>query len=272
MNQETDRYAVFGHPVAHSRSPEIHHHFAEQTGEAITYERIDPGPDGFENAARQFFEEGGKGANVTVPFKEAAFELANEVTERAKRAGAVNTLKVLDDGRLLGDNTDGAGLIRDISVNLAFTLEKRRVLVLGAGGAARGILGPIIDAGIASLHIANRTPARAETLAERFRGPLPITTGGLDDWPATAFDLVLNTTAAGLSGEGPDLPRRLLAPGALCYDLVYGPELTPFLHQALRNGAHIADGWGMLVEQAAESFYVWREVSPDTATLIHERG
>lgn len=272
MSQESDRYAVFGHPVAHSRSPEIHHHFAGQTGEAITYERIDPGADGFVEAARGFFAEGGRGANVTVPFKEAALELADELTERAERAGAVNTLKALDNGHLLGDNTDGAGLVRDIESNLGFRLSDRRMLILGAGGAARGVLGPLVDAGIGHLHIANRTAKRAERLAERFRGTANITAGSLGNLPNTPFDLIVNATAASLAGETLDLSRHLLAPQALCYDMAYGPELTPFLQQALKHGAHVADGWGMLVEQAAESFHRWRDILPDTTRLIHHRG
>ncbi|MCP1728249.1 shikimate dehydrogenase [Natronospira proteinivora] len=263
-----DRYAVFGHPVAHSRSPEIHQQFAEQTGQAIQYERIDPGADGFEASVRAFFEKDGKGANVTVPFKESAFKLADKLTARAERAAAVNTLKRLEDRRLLGDNTDGAGLLRDITGNLAVRLEKRHVLVIGAGGAARGILGPLLDAGISRLHIANRTPARARTLAEHFPGHLTITTGDLGEWPTDSFDLIINTTAAGLSGDSLEFPRRLLAPDTLCYDLVYSPALTPFLHQGLRYGAHIADGWGMLVEQAAESYQLWRNTRPDTTALL----
>ncbi|WP_406672265.1 shikimate dehydrogenase [Natronospira sp.] len=268
MNQSSARYAVFGHPIGHSRSPEIHHHFAETTGRTIHYERIDPGVDGFESAVSDFFQSGAQGANVTLPFKERAFHMAEALSDRARLARSVNTLAVGRDGRLIGDNTDGVGLVRDLTANLGFSLEGKRLLLIGAGGAARGVLGPLLESGVEALYVANRTRERAQQLAQDFRDTGPVSGGGLDDLPNQLFDLILNATAASLSGDNVDLPHRLFAPHCLCYDMSYATELSPFLQQGIRHGAHVADGWGMLVEQAAESFQIWHGIRPDTADLL----
>lgn len=261
---EMNYYAVFGNPIAHSKSPQIHRAFAEQTGERIHYDKqlVPPGQFGY--AVEQFFRSG-KGLNVTVPFKLEAFELADELTERARAAGAVNTLKKLDDGRILGDNTDGCGMLRDITVNLGWQIKDKKVLVLGAGGAVRGVLLPLLQENPASVVIANRTQSKAQDLVELFNSPV-LSSAALDDLPR-GFDVVINGSSAGLSGEAPDLPEGLLAENACCYDMVYGKELTPFLTWAKNHGAQVADGLGMLVEQAAESFYLWRGVRPETSAV-----
>lgn len=259
----TDRYAVFGHPVAHSKSPSIHTAFARQTGEDLSYEAILAPLDGFAEHLAAFVAAGGRGANVTVPFKEAAHALADRLTPRARLAGAVNTLRFDADG-ILGDNTDGAGLVADLVRNLGRTLAGTRILLLGAGGAARGVVAPLLDRSPAEFVIANRSVDRAQALAERFgRGVRACGYDTLD----TPFDLVVNATAASLAGELPPLPPRVFAPGALAYDLMYGQE-TPFMRFARDHGAAAADGLGMLVEQAAEAFFVWRGVRPDTAPVI----
>ncbi|MDR3324132.1 MAG: shikimate dehydrogenase [Zoogloeaceae bacterium] len=271
-----DLYAVFGHPVAHSKSPRIHAEFAAQTGQALHYEaRLVPLP-GFVDAVRQFVTEGGRGANVTVPFKEEAFRLCespgNTLTPRARQAGAVNTLKFSPQGGILGDNTDGAGLVRDMETNLGFSLAGRRILLLGAGGAARGVLTPLLERQPSQLTIANRTAAKAKTLATAF-APLaacPLSGAGLEDLVGQAFDVLINATAASLENAALPLPAEIFAPGCLAYDLMYGKGETPFLRQARHTGAaHLADGLGMLVEQAAEAFLLWRGLRPDTHALLH---
>jgi len=258
----TDRYAVFGHPIAHSKSPQIHAAFARQTGQDMTYEAILVPLDGFAASVAQFIAAGGRGANVTVPFKEEAFRLANRLNPRARRAGAVNTL-IFDDG-ILGDNTDGAGLVADLTRNLHCTLAGRRILLLGAGGGARGVVEPLLDQQPAALVIANRTVGRAQELAELFdRGVRACGFDALDE----PFDLVINATAASLAGELPPLSPRVFTPDTLAYDMMYGRD-TPFLAFARTHGAATADGLGMLVEQAAEAFLLWRGVRPDTAPVI----
>jgi shikimate dehydrogenase len=258
----TDRYAVFGHPIAHSKSPQIHAAFARQTGQDMTYEAILVPLDGFADSMAQFIAAGGRGANVTVPFKEEAFRLASRLNPRARRAGAVNTL-VFEDG-VLGDNTDGAGLVADLTRNLHCTLAGRRILLLGAGGAARGVIEPLLDQSPAELVIANRTIDRAQELAELFdRGVRACGFDALDE----PFDLVINATAASLAGELPPLSPRVFTPDTLAYDMMYGRD-TPFLAFARMHGAATADGLGMLVEQAAEAFWLWRGVRPDTASVI----
>jgi shikimate dehydrogenase len=258
----TDRYAVFGHPIAHSKSPQIHAAFARQTGQDMTYEAILAPKDGFAASVAQFIATGGRGANVTVPFKEEAFRLASRLSPRAERAGAVNTL-VFGDG-ILGDNTDGAGLVADLTRNLHCTLAGRRILLLGAGGAARGVIEPLLDQQPAALVIANRTVGRAQELADLFgRG---VSACGLDA-PDAPFDLVINATAASLAGELPPLSPRVFTADTLAYDMMYGRD-TPFLAFARSHGAATADGLGMLVEQAAEAFWLWRGVRPDTAPVI----
>jgi len=259
----TDRYAVFGHPIAHSKSPLIHAAFARQTGQDMTYEAILAPLDGFAESVTAFVAAGGRGANVTVPFKEEAFRLAGRLTPRARRAGAVNTLALDADG-ILGDNTDGAGLVTDLTRNLHRTLTGRRILLLGAGGAARGVIEPLLDQQPAALVIANRTVGRAQELAELFdRGIRACGFDGVD----TPFDVVINATAASLAGELPPLSPQIFTPDTLAYDMMYGRD-TPFLAFARAQGAATADGLGMLVEQAAEAFHLWRGVRPDTAPVI----
>lgn len=263
-----DRYAVFGHPVGHSKSPQIHAAFAAQTRQSLTYEAIDAPPGSFAMALRRFLDAGGRGCNVTVPFKAEAYRLADGCDKLAGQAQAVNTLRVEPDGRLAGFNTDGVGLLRDLTQNLGLTLIGRRVLLVGAGGAATGIIGPLLAAGIAELVIVNRTPQRASDLARRFAAQGPVRAAGLDA-PGGGFDLVLNATAAGLDGQTPNLPLAVFGPETLAYDLVYGPAAVPFLNLAEKAGARAChDGLGMLVEQAAEAFWLWRGLRPATAPVI----
>lgn len=258
----TDRYAVFGHPVGHSRSPRIHAAFAAQTGQALTYTAIEAPLDGFVAALQAFRAQGGRGANVTVPFKEQAFRLATRLSVRAEQAGAVNTLAFSADA-IYGDNTDGAGLVRDLTQNMGVALAGKRVVVLGAGGATRGVLGPLLAEQPATLFVANRTATKAAALAAVFG----CVGGGFEEIPAQPFDVVINATAASLVGELPPLAEGVFAPGALAYDMMYGRE-TPFMVFARARGARVADGLGMLVEQAAEAFALWRGVYPETASLL----
>jgi shikimate dehydrogenase len=259
----TDRYAVFGHPIAHSKSPQIHAAFARQTGQDMAYEAILAPLDGFADCVAQFIAAGGRGANVTVPFKEEAFKLASRLSARAQRAGAVNTFTFDADG-ILGDNTDGAGLVADITRNLHFSLAGKRILLLGAGGAARGVVGPLLDQQPAMLVIANRTVSRAQELAELFDQNVRACGFEAADTP---FDLVINATAASLAGDLPPLSPRVFTPDTLAYDMMYGRD-TPFLDFARSHGARTADGLGMLVEQAAEAFSLWRGLRPDTPPVI----
>ncbi len=266
---ETGLYCVFGNPVNHSRSPDIHHAFAAQRSDAVQYEKREAPLDDFAGAVQTFREAGGQGANVTVPFKEQAFSLCDAITERADQAGAVNTLW-WDGEQLHGDNTDGAGLVKDIRDNQGWSIHKKRVLILGAGGAVRGVLAPLLAEEPTLLRIANRTKEKAEALAANVmkgEGP-PVLGGGLDNLMGQ-FDLVINAISAGLQGEMPALPDGLLAEGAVAYDMVYGNEPTPFLRWAEQQGASAtADGLGMLVEQAAEAFEIWRGWRPDTAPVM----
>ena len=267
-----DRYAVIGNPIAHSKSPLIHCAFARQTGQDLTYGRILGHPDGFAEEVRRFFADGGRGLNVTVPFKEQAWALVDERSPPAETAGAVNTLIPLPGGRLRGDNTDGVGLVRDLEINHGFRLSGRRVLLLGAGGAARGVLRPLLETGLEELVIANRTAAKALELAASAVALGPVRGCGLADLGAIAkggFGLIVNGTSAGLSGAVPDLPTNCLAPGAWVYDMLYGDGPTAFCRWGASQGAAQAlDGLGMLVEQAAESFWLWRGVRPETAPVI----
>ena len=268
-----DHYAVIGNPIAHSKSPWIHAAFARQTGQALVYQTLLAPLDGFEQSVTAFRIGGGRGLNVTVPFKLEAFALANHHTPRAEAAGAVNTLAFGPDG-ILGDNTDGAGLVRDLSFNLHCPLAGRRILLLGAGGATRGVLLPLLTSLPASLTIANRTASKAIALAERFiphAGRARVDGCGFEELAGRRFDLVINATAASLADELPPLPPGLYADGALAYDMMYGRGQTPFLRAALADGAaRVADGLGMLVEQAAESFALWRGVRPDSAPVLAE--
>ena len=265
----TDRYAVYGHPIAHSRSPRIHALFAAQTGQDIVYDAVLAPLDGFVQKISADAAAGLKGANVTVPFKEEAFRLASRHTPRAERAGAVNTLQFGDAGEILGDNTDGAGLVRDLTVNHGLVIKGQRVLVLGAGGAVRGVLAPLLAERPARLCIANRTAGKAVELATAFADLGPVSGGGLAALDGSGFDLVINGTSASLSGELPALPAGVFAPAGAAYDMMYGKGETPFLALARAQGAtQRLDGLGMLVEQAAEAFFVWRGVRPASAPVL----
>lgn len=257
-----DRYAVIGHPVAHSKSPWIHAEFARATGQDLEYGRIEAPLEGFARAVDDFRAAGGKGLNVTLPFKEAAFRYCARVSERARVAQVVNTLVLEQEP--YGDTTDGIGLVLDLTRNLDVSLEGSAILLMGAGGAAQGVVPALLEAGVARLAIANRTVARAQALAARFP---PARGCGYDALGEEAFDLVINATSAGLAGEASPLP--LLKPGALAYELVYGRE-TAFLAAARAAGARACDGLGMLVEQAAESFFLWRGVRPDTRPVLQK--
>lgn len=267
-----DRYGLVGHPVEHSRSPLIHTVFARQTRQRLTYELIDAAPEEFETAVRGFGAAGGKGLNVTVPHKEAACALCDESSEAATAAGAVNTISIVG-GKLRGDNTDGVGFIRDVTVNHRQALAGKRVVVLGAGGAARGIIGPLLAANPASVAIANRTAERAEELVARFGAAMLAAQTFATIAEQPPFDVVINATSAGLKGESPPFPASLVGPQSFCYDLVYGSSDTPFVVWAKHHGAaRAAQGWGMLVEQAAEAFAIWRGVRPDTKPLLKQLG
>ncbi|HTT08968.1 MAG TPA: shikimate dehydrogenase [Gammaproteobacteria bacterium] len=268
-----DCYAVVGNPVAHSKSPRIHQAFAKQTGQSLVYlaQAIEPGD--FVAAVAEFQRLGGKGLNVTLPFKLEAHALCARRSERAEQSGAVNTLWFERDGRICGDNTDGIGLMRDLTMNHGMAVAGRKVLLLGAGGAAQGILPALLAERPAKLTIANRTFSRARALA----GRVPLAERGMIDvlpmeaLAGRAFNLIINATAASLAGELPPLPDDVLHRGGDCYDMMYADEPTVFMQWGLRYGAaRSVDGLGMLVEQAAESFYLWRGIRPDTAAVIKE--
>jgi shikimate dehydrogenase len=261
-----DQYAVIGNPVAHSKSPQIHAEFARQTGQDLSYERLLAPTHAFLATTSAFRARGGRGLNVTLPFKGEAFRYATLLSERARAAQAVNTLK-FEDKATFGDNTDGAGLVNDLARNLGCAVAGRRVLLLGAGGAARGVIKPLLEQQPARLVLANRTLGKAQSLARSFGGGLEAGTYAV--LAGRQFDLVVNATSASLAGELPPLPPGVFAPGALAYDMVYGRDDTPFLAFARSEGvAALADGLGMLVEQAAESFFVWRGLRPDTAPVL----
>jgi shikimate dehydrogenase len=263
-----DRYALFGNPLGHSKSPLIHGAFARETGQDMSYETIECPVDSFAPAIAAFRAAGGRGANVTMPFKLEAFALADDRSERAERAGAVNALR-FEGGRIVADNFDGVGLVSDIRRNQRTEIAGRRVLLMGAGGAVRGAMLPILAERPAALVVANRTVAKARNLGVQFAGLGPLDTGGYDDVGARTFDLVINATSASMRGELPAVPRSAFAPGCLAYDLVYGKGLSPFLELAAGAGAgRLADGVGMLVEQAAEAFAWWRGVRPSTGQVI----
>jgi shikimate dehydrogenase len=264
----SDLYAVFGNPIAHSKSPAIHTAFAGVSGQDMRYEARLAAVDGFAQAISAFVAAGGKGANVTVPFKEEAFRLATRLSERAARAGAVNTL-AFDGGEVFGDNTDGAGLVRDITHNLGFSLAGKRILLLGAGGASRGVIAPLLAEKPASLFVANRSADKAVALAQAFSDIAKLDAGNFAKTEGNSFDLVVNATSASLSGESLPLPPGIFASGSLAYDMMYGKGETPFLALASQQGAaRRADGLGMLVEQAAEAFFVWRDVRPATDRVL----
>lgn len=261
-----DKYGVVGNPIAHSRSPEIHQRFAQQTRQKLTYERIEIPLDGFEDRALALREAGYRGLNVTVPFKLDAAKLADDLTARARLAGAVNTLK-FDEDTILGDNTDGIGFVRDVRERLKFNLSDCSVLVLGAGGAVRGLLGSLLDESPRWLAVANRSHTRAEELAEEFG----VEAIHFDEVPAEHFDLIINGTTTGLNHEAPAIDPETFNDCALAYDLVYAAEPTPFMQLAQSGGAkQVVDGLGMLIEQAAESFLLWRGVRPETAAVYRD--
>ena len=266
-----DRYGVMGYPVSHSRSPVIHRLFALQTNQHIQYELLQVSPDKLETAVRQFQRTGGKGLNVTVPHKSEVAKLCDHLSERASTAGAVNTLS-FRESEIHGDNTDGIGLLRDLAINQGITLEGANILILGAGGATRGIVGPLLEMQPSSLCIANRTIDKAHALAEHFSHSGPVSACRFNMVPVSEdYDLIINATSAGVRGETPPYPEAALSERTFCYDLSYGLKPTPFSTWAREHGAaRSVMGWGMLVEQAAESFHIWRGVRPDTAPVLKQ--
>ena len=268
-DSSADRYAVFGNPIAHSKSPRIHSLFAEQTGQHIIYTAETAPVDGFISHINTFFQQHGKGANVTVPFKEDAFRFADQLTPRAQRAGAVNTLSLLDNGDVQGDTTDGVGLARDLLENRKVVLDNKRILLIGAGGAVRGVIEALLAQHPALLCIANRTASKAVQLSDDFADFGNIEGMGLEALDGQQFDVVINGTSASLQGKLPDLPDNLFHAQSISYDMMYGAEKTPFMRWSEQKGAaNVYDGLGMLVEQAAESFFIWRGVNPETTSVI----
>jgi len=275
MTPDIDRYAVFGNPIAHSKSPQIHTLFAQQTKQSLTYTAELAEIGQFELAVRNFINNNGKGLNITVPFKEDAWRIASERSERAQRAGAVNTLSLLPDGHLFGDTTDGVGLVRDLMQNHKITLTDKDILVIGAGGAVRGVLESILEQNPKSLLITNRTAHKAVQLADDFSDIGNIRGCGLTDTGSTYshndFDIVINGTSASLQGNLPALPDSIFRKNSCSYDMMYAKQETPFMQWSASCGAeNIYDGLGMLVEQAAESFFLWRKVKPETAPVIEQ--
>jgi shikimate dehydrogenase len=269
-SSKPDRYAVMGHPIDHSWSPFIHGMFARQTGQNLTYRLLDIPPEKFRSAAVEFFTTGGRGLNITVPHKPAAAEFVNRLSARAEAAGAVNTILAESNGELMGDNTDGVGLLTDLTANLGLRIAGLRILILGAGGATRGVLGPLLDARPSMLTIANRTPERAAELVEEFSKPGTLSGCGFEDIKDDEpWDLLINATSASLKGATPLISPTLIGPDTLCYDMAYGKGDTSFTRWAREQGAaRTVKGWGMLVEQAAESFHLWRGVRPDTGSVL----
>jgi shikimate dehydrogenase len=276
MNEElsaatdsVDQYGVVGHPITHSHSPFIHGLFAKQTGQAMVYRRHDVPAEQFREWIRGFFGNGGRGLNVTIPHKVVAADIADELTPRALRAGAVNTLAVQKDRRILGDNTDGVGLIRDLTENLGLTITRRRILIIGAGGATRGIIAPLLAFEPVELVVANRTADRAQALVAQFEDLGAIRGCGISDLSVGTFDIVINATSASLTGDMPNIPSEIISATTACYDLAYCKTETPFTRWALDRGCESAtQGWGMLVEQAAEAFCLWRGIRPETAPVL----
>lgn len=267
----TDRYAVFGNPINHSKSPDIHKAFAVNTDQDLTYEAVCVPEDSFSGYVADFLSGNGRGLNITIPFKQDAWELSEVRSPRAELAGAVNTLYKNDAGQLCGDNTDGIGMVRDIVRNHGGQIQNKRVLILGAGGAVRGVLQPVLEEKPSRLVIANRTASKAVELAELVNDLGDVSGYGYDTLPEECFDLVINGTAASLNGEVPPISATLLAEGAWCYDMMYSAEPTAFCQWASENGAEkVMDGLGMLVEQAAASFQIWRGVEPDSKAVINK--
>jgi len=266
----TDQYAVIGNPIAHSKSPRIHAAFASQTDQNIQYDKLLVEKGQLEHAIDDFRQQGGKGLNITVPFKNDAFVLADSLTERAQLAGAVNTLVLNEDGSLHADNTDGIGLVHDLTSNHGFNLKGARILLLGAGGAVQGVLLPLLQQQPAEIVIANRTVAKAEALCEKFSDYGKLSASSFEALKGESFDGIINGTAASLQGEVPPLPDNILNNNSWCYDMMYSNEPTAFVTWGKEHGANQSvDGLGMLVEQAAESFYLWRNVKPNTVQVIN---
>jgi len=269
MPDTIDRYAVFGNPIKHSRSPQIHHRFAEQTRQPMLYTAELAEIGRFEQAVKDFAENGGKGLNVTVPFKEDAWRCATQHSPRAQRAGAVNTLMMQADGRLFGDTTDGIGLVRDLRQNHKIEIKNKDILIIGAGGAVRGVLEALLEQQPASILVCNRTKQKALQLSEDFSDLGNISGCGLDEVGQSSFDIIINGTSASLQGDLPPLPGSIFRDSSCSYDMMYSAQATPFMTWSTDNGAkQVFDGLGMLVEQAAESFYLWRGVRPETAPVI----
>lgn len=271
MPSSSLKYAVVGNPVKHSKSPLIHSLFAQQSGKDLVYEAIEVEEDNFEGFVKDFFANQGAGLNITVPYKEKAFTLADSCSPRAQLAKAVNTLFVDDQNKLCGENTDGWGLVTDIKVNHAFPIKGKRILILGAGGAVRGALAALVFEQAANISIANRTLSRAEQLREEFKSHASVEALSYEAIGQQQFDLIINGTSSSLSGELPPISPELLAPDCCCYDMMYGDKDTTFVSWAKQNGAALSvDGLGMLVEQAAEAFAIWNGVRPDTAGVIDQ--
>jgi shikimate dehydrogenase len=264
-----DQYGVAGHPIAHSWSPFIHGMFAKATAQNLVYRLFDIPPAEFRREILRLITSGVRGLNITLPHKQAAAELVNQLTPRAARAQAVNTIAYFDDAELLGDNTDGIGLVTDLEQNLGLELANQRILVLGAGGAVRGVLGPLLERDLKQLVIANRTSVRARSLAADFADLGPVVGCGFGDLEGPPFDLIVNGTSASLQGEMPEMPPGLVGAETVCYDMAYGRGHTPFTlwAQALKS-KYTFKGWGMLVEQAAASFSLWRGIRPDTRAVL----
>ncbi|WP_372749334.1 shikimate dehydrogenase [Litorivivens sp.] len=268
---QSDQYAVFGNPIRHSKSPEIHAAFAAQSKQDMIYRTHLVEEGKFAESAHRFFDNGGKGLNITVPCKVDAFRFADTLSDRARRAGAVNTLAKQDDGTIYGDNTDGAGIVRDMLENLAWDVTDRRVLILGAGGAVRGILSPLLARSPSHIVIANRTVKKAQDLAREFSELGEVRGCRYEGLAGSQFDLVINGTSASMAGELPPLPAELLSETACCYDMMYSADPTPFMRWAAGDAAWaVSDGLGMLVEQAAESFCIWRGIRPNTGPVIEQ--
>ena len=265
-----DRYAVIGNPIEHSKSPDIHLLFADQTGEVLSYEKILAEVNEFDQVVNEFFNRGGKGLNVTVPFKNMAYDFVDELITHAQHAGAVNTIYKNASGKFVGANTDGIGLLRDLKKTLRLQLSGKKILIVGAGGATQGIVEPLLNEKPAELMIANRTKSKAEVLVSQFEHLGNIFSCGLDDITKQNFDVVLHATSAGLQNNNVELPVEIISPNTCCYDLLYSDQDTPFMQWAKQQGANsVVDGFGMLLEQAAEAFYLWRGKRPDTGMAYH---
>ncbi len=265
----TDKYAVIGNPIGHSKSPDIHRMFANQTNQDMAYTALQAEPDQFDSAIDEFISSNGMGLNITLPFKQEAFRLANQLSVHAQRSGAVNTLIISSTGEIHGDNTDGVGLLRDLTKNLNIKVNEARILVLGAGGAVRGILPSLIDEKPVSITLANRTESKAHDIANLFLEVFPISPNRYDQLAGKTFDLIINGTSSSVTHSMPEIPNRILELNGFVYDLMYASEPTPFLKWGISQGASLAtDGLGMLVEQAAQSFYLWRSILPETEIVI----